>query len=307
MNSLEENVGVAIIFFNRPNAVKHVFESVAKAKPSKLFLIQDGSRGEKDDAKVAECRSIVEKIDWPCEVYKNYSEVNLGCGKRMSSGISWVFEHVEKAIILEDDCVPAESFYPFCYELLEKYKDDERILYISGLNHWGSIESESDYIFAYNGAIWGWATWKRAWQAFDFSASAIQNPRVQEYLLSGVQPYYAAKRDVEKWKETNKKVNNGEKLSYWAHQWRLCKYVTHSMTIVPRVNLIDNVGDADPTHPGVGDCAYHHMQTGEIQLPMKHPQYVIQDVAYDKRYYQELMPSKVDKIKSRIKRALKIG
>ncbi|MGN1216378.1 MAG: hemolysin activation protein [Phocaeicola sp.] len=301
------DVGVAIIFFNRPNAVKRVFESVARARPSKLFLIQDGSRGEKDDAKVAECRKVVEQVDWPCEVYRNYCEENLGCGKRMSSGISWVFEHVEKAIILEDDCVPSESFYPFCYELLEKYKDDERVLYISGLNHWGKTECDADYLFAYNGAIWGWATWRRAWEKFDYSVSAIQNRKVQEYLLGGVQPYYAAKQDVEKWIETNTRVQNGERLSYWAHQWRLCKYLYHSLTIIPKENLIDNVGDADPTHPVVGGCAFHHMKTGKMEFPLKHPQYVIQDIAYDKRYYQNLMPSIVDKIKSKLKRMMRIG
>ena len=131
MFEMSEKTGVAIIFFNRPNTLKRVFEAVCKAKPKNLFLVQDGSRGEEDEEKIKKCREIVEKIDWDCNVYKNYSDVNLGCGKRPQTGISWVFEHVERAIILEDDCVPQNSFFHFCDELLEKYADDKRVLMIS--------------------------------------------------------------------------------------------------------------------------------------------------------------------------------
>lgn len=307
MSMIQDDIGVAIVFFNRPEAVKAVFESVAQARPPKLFLIQDGSRGEKDDEKVALCRKIVENVNWPCKVFQNYSNENLGCGKRMSTGISWVFDYVDKAIILEDDCVPAESFYRFCNELLDKYENDERILYISGLNHWGETKCSSDYFFCYNGAIWGWATWKRAWQKFDYSVTAIEDETVRKYLLSGVQPLYAAKMDVKKWKETNFRVRNGEKLSYWAHQWRLCKFLYHSLTIVPRVNLINNVGSLDPTHPARGECEYQHMVTGAIQFPMKHPKYVFQNVEYDREFYSNLMPSKMDKIRSKLKRVIRIG
>lgn len=307
MSMLKDEVGVAIVFFNRPEAVKKVFESVAQARPPKLFLIQDGARDEKDNEKVALCRKIVENVNWPCKVFQNYSNENLGCGKRMSTGISWVFDHVDKAIILEDDCVPAESFYRFCNELLNKYENDERVLYISGLNHWGETKCVSDYFFCYNGAIWGWATWKRAWQKFDYSVSAIEDETVRKYLLSGIQPLYAAKADVKKWKETNFRVRNGEKLSYWAHQWRLCKFLYHSLTIVPRVNLIDNVGNLDPTHPAIGECEYQHMVTGSIQFPLKQPKYVFQNVEYDREFYSKLMPSKMDKIRARLKKVIKIG
>ena len=120
---------VTLIFFNRPNTLEKVFEKVKQAKPPKLFLIQDGAReGNSEDLhRIKKCRSIVENIDWECEVYKNYSDTNLGCGVRPQSGITWVLSQVESTIILEDDCVPDMTFFPYCDEMLEKYKDDERI------------------------------------------------------------------------------------------------------------------------------------------------------------------------------------
>lgn len=302
MYELSEKTGVAIIFFNRPTCLKKVFESVSKAKPSQLFLIQDGPRGEKDLAGIEACRAVVENIDWPCEVHRNYSEVNLGCGRRMSSGITWVFEHVDRAMILEDDCVPGESFYQYCDELLEKYKDDQRILMISGMNHWGQSDVPADYLFAYSGAIWGWATWKRSWEKFDYSAEAINDPEVVNFLMSGVEPKRVAISDIERWQATNAKVKSGEKMSYWAHQWRLAKFLYHNLCIIPKCNLISNVGDNDATHPASGGtCEYHYLQTYRMNFPMIHPKYVMQNHEYDDKYYEVFEPTRWHRIKMRIK------
>ena len=127
---------VVMIIFNRPDTVNEVFQIVKKAKPPKLLLIGDGARenkiGEKE--KVEECRKIIQKVDWDCEVLTNFSPTNMGCKKRISSGLDWVFSHIERAIILEDDCKPADCFFRFCDEMLEYYKDDERIMLVSGDN-----------------------------------------------------------------------------------------------------------------------------------------------------------------------------
>ena len=158
---------VALIFFNRPDTLEKVFEKVRKVRPEKLFLIQDGPRNEKDFEKIAECRTIVENVDWECEVIKDYSNVNLGCGVRPQSGITNALKQVDRLIILEDDCVPEESFFEYCDEMLEKYKDDERICYISGLNHFESWDcGDNDYFFAKTGAIAAWATWRRSWSEY---------------------------------------------------------------------------------------------------------------------------------------------
>ena len=303
---MRNDVGVALIFFNRPDSLKQVFESVRCAKPSKLFLIQDGQRTDKDLDKILKCREIVENIDWKCDVFKNYSENNLGCGKRMSSGITWVFDYVEKAIILEDDCVPNSDFFIFCDENLERYKEDERILMITGMNHFNETkEVKEDYFFAINGAIWGWATWRRAWNYFDYSVKAIENDDIVDFLLnSGIEPLVAAKADVKQWKKTNQLVKNGEKMSYWAHQWRLCKLINHNLCIIPKVNLVSNVGDIDPTHPSTlkENCIYHHMNTSSLHYPLIHPEHVYHFMRYDDLYYKDFYPSFIQRIINRFKR-----
>lgn len=305
MYNMSVDLGVALIFFNRDKTLSRVFQSVREARPKKLFLIQDGARSSTDYDGIQACRKIVENIDWDCDVLQNYSEENLGCGKRMSSGISWVFDHVEKAIILEDDCVPSNSFYQFCDELLMKYCDDTRILMISGMNHWVSSDyTEGDYLFAMNGTIWGWATWKRSWHLFDYSASAINNKNVEKMLLSGIEPFRVAKADIKEWKNTYDKVTNKENISYWAHQWRLAKFINHNLCIIPKYNMISNIGDEAATHPGKANikCIYHNMETFGLQFPLKHPAYIYQNYDYDKRFYNNFYPTCIRRIIDKFKR-----
>ena len=176
------DVSIALIFFARSDTLKYTFESVKKIKPSKLYLIQDGPRDNKpnDITGIVKCRFIVEDVDWECEIFKNYAEKNLGCGHRVETGINWVFQHEESALILEDDCVVEPSFALFAKELLEKYKDDKRVSMISALNHFESWETYGyDYFFAHTGAIAAWATWKRAWEGFDYNISDFKNPYIQ--------------------------------------------------------------------------------------------------------------------------------
>lgn len=160
MKPFKTDIAVAMIFFNRPDTLKTVFESVREAQPSKLYLIQDGARANrpKDVENVAKCREVVSNIDWECEVVHDYSDINLGCGKRIFTGLSNVFMHEEYAAIVEDDIVIGESFLPFCKEMCERYKDDQRIHMISGMNHLGVYEEcPYDYFFSQGGgAIWGW-------------------------------------------------------------------------------------------------------------------------------------------------------
>ncbi len=161
---------IVLIIFNRPETTKQVFAAVANAKPAQLFIIADGPRTDRPDdlGKCAAARKITERIDWNCEVYRNYSDVNLGCGHRPATGITWAFEKVEEAIILEDDCVPDPTFFRFCEELLEKYRYDERIMMIGGRNNLPSDKQHRcSYHYARIPNCWGWATWRRAWQYHD--------------------------------------------------------------------------------------------------------------------------------------------
>ena len=158
---------VAFIIFNRPDTTEIVFETIRQAKPSKLLVVADGPRTDRS-GEVEKCtatRAVIERVDWECEVITNYSDVNLGCKRRVSGGIDWIFSQVEEAIILEDDCLPAPSFFQFCQTMLERYRYDDRISMIGGSNYQQENSRTSDsYFFTKYAHIWGWATWRRAWK-----------------------------------------------------------------------------------------------------------------------------------------------
>ena len=165
---------VAFIIFNRPEQTRRVFDQIKKARPAKLFIIADGPRTEAEREKCKEARAVVDDVDWKCEVYKKYEE-ELGVKYAPPTGISWVFEHVNQAIILEDDCVPDQSFFLYCQELLERYKDDERVMSISGNNFQQKniIDCPESYYFSVLPHIWGWATWRRAWRHLRYQHTTL--------------------------------------------------------------------------------------------------------------------------------------
>lgn len=287
------NVPVALIFFTRPDTFKKVFEAVRKAKPKHLFLIQDGAReGRPDDVeKVKQCREIAETVDWECTVYRDYSEVNLGCGMRPSSGISWVFEHVDRAIILEDDCVPCETFFPFCDAMLEKYKDDDRIGYISGLNHFEEWDcGKYSYFFTKTGAIWGWATWKRAWEKYDYYVHAINDKYISRIMPSQFVDKYDAEAKMKIYRNVNDTLNSNKKLSFWDGQWGFVKYSQNQLVIVPKYNQISNIGvGVSSTHAQTSKETkfikyknFFFIPTKNLEFPLTEQTVCMQDLEYDK-------------------------
>src|SRR4028118_433764 len=176
---------VVLIIFNRPAQTEKVFEVIRQAKPPKLLVIADGSRAERpgEAEKCAAARAVIDRVDWDCEVFKNYSDVNLGCDPRISSGLNWVFETVEEAIILEDDCVPHPTFFRYCEELLERYRHDARVMNISGQNVlFGRHRTEYSYYFSRYTLCWGWASWRRAWQYFDVDVKLWPEIRDQNLI-----------------------------------------------------------------------------------------------------------------------------
>lgn len=290
---LGSNVPVLIVFFNRSEPLREVFEAVRKAKPVKLFLAQDGARkgNSKDAEKVAACREVVQNIDWECEVFTDYSESNLGCGKRMSSAISWAFEQVDRLMILEDDCVPAADFFPFCEEILEKYKEDERVNLISGMNHLGVYEkAPADYFFCSTGAIWGWATWKRVWDHYEYEMDFLED----SYAMECFSGSYYPKRQLRMLNQTGKSrsglYKQGGKLTAWTYQFRMLRFLFSQLVIVPKYNLTSNIGlTDDSTHGGSElrktpkglQCVFY-AKTYAMQFPLQHPKYMISDTRYDK-------------------------
>lgn len=292
MNEPILDIPVAIIFFSRPEQFKQVFEAVKKARVSKLFLIQDGAReGRKEDINnIEECRKIADNIDWECEVHRNYSDVNLGCGARVSSGITWAFEYVDRLIILEDDTVPNLSWFKFCIEILEKYKNDLRIGMVTGVNHLGTYEGcGDDYIYSTCGSIAGWATWKRVWDNYDYNIEFAENKYYLNLLEKIIYPNWLAKSVINRAKGILSMSKSGQKRSSWSGPLGFTIYMNSQLIIVPKVNLITNVGlTAGATNGGTTKGILPHKlqsifdaEKYELEFPLRHPKYLIEDRIYN--------------------------
>jgi hypothetical protein len=161
---------IAFFIFNRPHLTQKVFDAIRQAQPKILLVVADGSRFDRADETelCAQTRAVIKQVDWDCQVLTNFSETNLGCKRRVSSGLNWVFETVEEAIILEDDCLPHPTFFPFCETLLDYYRHDSRIMNISGENfQFGRQRTQDSYYFSRYNHCWGWASWRRAWNNYD--------------------------------------------------------------------------------------------------------------------------------------------
>lgn len=297
-------VAVAIVFFNRDDSLKDVFARVREARPSELFLIQDGARAgrESDPQDIENCRKIFDDIDWECSVYKNYAEENMGCGRRVSSGISWVFEHTDRAVILEDDCVIEPTFIRFAAELLDKYKDDTRVTMISGLNHFENWDcAPYSYFFTKTGAIAAWATWKRVWDQFDFCVSDFNNPYNQKMLAESFHHKRAAKARMKNWASIYEKGKNKEYIKYWGPQFGYLKYKLGGLCIVPAHTLSSNVGvSAKATFSGAGlefmkkpMRQWFFQKTRPMEFPLVHPEVMQTDVDYDNLYYNITYPNQI--------------
>ena len=287
------DVPVAIIFFNRPDTTEKVFNVVREVRPSKLFLIQDGARKNRDDdrVKIEKCREIVENIDWDCTLEKYYSSDNLGCGMRVYSGLTKAFEKVDHLIILEDDIVASKSFFPFCKELLEKYRYDDRVNMISGMNHLGEYNlTEDSYFFFFFFSIWGWATWKRVWDKMEYEMSFANDKKTMELVYNIIPNKHTAEGVLKAGKNKVERLNKGERLTAWSYQFGMTMYLYSQLIIVPQKNLTTNIGiTPDSTH-SADDLSklpksiqrVFFMKRYEIEFPIKHPKYIIDDVRFTK-------------------------
>lgn len=267
---------VAFIIFKRADTTEKVFEAIRKAKPRKLLVIADGPRqdvpGEAE--KCSYTRAIVERVDWDCEVLTNYSEVNLGCKKRVSSGLNWVFQNVEEAIILEDDCLPDPTFFQFCASLLDKYRNDRRIFSISGQNLlFGQKRTDYSYYFSRHTYVWGWATWKRAWHYYDLNMKLWPEIKEKNFLSD----LLVDRQAVKHWSKDFQGLYNGQ-IDTWDYQWMFACWTQNGLNIHPNSNLVSNIGfGSESTHTARKKSRYAAISTEPINFPLQHPPYLIYD------------------------------
>jgi len=280
------DVPVRVNVWIRPEAQRKQFDVIKQARPSILFLVSDGPRNERERALLTMSRAIVEDIDWKCTVHKIYEEQNNGLYAMSKKGLEYIYNHVDRIIALEDDHIPAISFFRFCAELLEKYKDDERILYISGMNYLGHYDKpDSDYFFSSIGSVWGTAIWKRsAYQ--DVDLSIVENNYIKELFKE-------SSKTNKKYYFARKYLNNRMHKTYLAHGEfrRQFKQITQNqLIIVPTKNMISNVGAVEDSANADklnnlprGIRKVFHLKTYEYDFPLKHPKYMMLDTYYVKK------------------------
>lgn len=262
-----------LLVFNRPAQTRRVFAAIRAARPPSLYIAADGPRSGRpeDIAKCKAVRSIVEEVDWPCQVKTLYRGQNLGCRLAISSAIDWLFEHETAGVILEDDVVPGEAFVPFCEELLVLYADDLRVAMIGGFNPWTSRDkvSPESYSFSSYALIWGWATWRRAWLHYDSELEEYQSTKNLDFL-AGVPTMGPRGRDM--WRS----IFNGvvsDAIDTWDYQWFYAMMKTGGLAVLPHVNLVENIGfGLDATHasgapPTWATAAAEEMPPGELTHP----------------------------------------
>lgn len=262
------NTPVAIFIYKRTQNLTLIFASLKKIKPKTLYLIADGPKDASEIAQVENTRKNLELlIDWPCQVHKNYSNTNLGLKKRFNSGINWVFNQEDQAIFLEDDCIPDPSFFRFCDELLEKYKDDERVFSISGNNfQFGKEKSKESYYFSKYPHIWGWATWKRSWEKYDSEMSDWHSRRQTNWLREVTDGFIISKF----WKYIFDRLSSG-KINTWDYQLTYASFKSRALNIIPSINLVTNVGYGTDSTNIKSLNKTIGVPTVPMQFPLVHP------------------------------------
>ncbi len=272
------NTPVAFFIFNRPDTTQKVFEAIGKAKPKKLYVFADGPRKEKNELQnCLETRKVIDGVDWDCEVIKKFSETNLGCQSNISQGLAWLFEREENAIILEDDCLPNESFFPFCEELLKRYKDNKQIMTISGSNfQFGKKRSEHSYYFSRYNHCWGWATWKRSWKLYD--SSMVNWPEQKDKL---VKETFSKFIERQYWKLIFQQVYSS-KISTWDYKFTYAIFQARGLNIIPIKNLVSNIGfDSGGTHTLDSNNKLANLKTESLEFPLNHPAEIFRSTEAD--------------------------
>jgi len=283
------DVGVLMLFFNRPESFEKVFEQVRLARPSKLFLYQDGPRGERDMPGIEACRKVVENIDWECEVHRNYQEKNSGCDPSGYLSHKWAFSLCDKCIVLEDDVVPSQSFFPFCKEMLDRYENDERITMISGFN----VDEQTtgcpyDYFFTSTFAIWGWASWRRVVDKWDGNYNFLKDEYNMRQLKALVKERDFRSDFIRMCYDHASSGKEYFESIFWSSM-----LFNSGLAILPSKNMINNIGlSGDSTHFSEFNLMPHKlrqmftMKRFELDFPLRHPKYVIENVEYKERLYK---------------------
>lgn len=269
-----QHTPVVLFIYKRLVNLEEICSVLRRVKPKDLFIIADGAMGKLDQKIVGDTRSKLESlIDWPGTVHKNYAKINLGLKERFRTGIDWVFMHTDRAIFIEDDCIPDPTFFRYCDELLEKYKDDQRIFSISGNNfQFGHKKTKDSYYFSRYPHIWGWATWKRAWDLYDSNIADWPMRRNSSWLRDITNGFIISKF----WKYIFDRLSSG-KINTWDYQLTYASLKYSGLNIIPSVNLVTNVGYGEDGTNIKSKSKTIGVPTEVMKFPLVHPKRLVVD------------------------------
>lgn len=273
MTNFELRTPVLFLIFNRLSPTKEVFEAIRKAQPPRLYVAADGPRleqpEEKNKVNIVQ-DYVVSHVDWDCEVKTLFREENLGCRVAISTAIDWFFEQEPEGIILEDDCLPDASFFPYVEELLIRYRTDDRIMVVAGNSFYGYYHQlPYSYFFSRYNHCWGWASWRRAWQYYDHDMSEWPALRNTDWLLT----VGDGNRDFQRyWTRIFDRAQEGQ-IDSWAYRWTFSCWAQSGLSILPSCNLVGNIGFAeDATHTNKGKSnVLSRLPEESLKFPLSHP------------------------------------
>jgi len=300
---------VLLLIFNRPDTTRQVFDQIRRARPTRLYIAADGPRTTKEGEAVLceEARTIALEVDWQCTVKTLYRDQNLGCKKAVHTAINWFFEQEEEGIILEDDCLPVSDFFYFCDSMLEHYRQDTRVMNVTGTNlQFGKKWGNASYYFSRYSHIWGWASWRRAWKAYDVNLEKYNEEEAHRYLSYLFDDMFLLKG----WMDIFRRLKAGE-IDSWDYQFNLITFFENALCVTPNVNLISNLGfRPDATHTYNVHMFHASLPAGKLEKPIIHPDYFIPETEADyfflkKDFYLEPMWKRHNKKTKRFKRWLR--
>ena len=282
------DVPLLMIAFNRPEKTSRVLEAVRALAPRRLYVAVDGPRADRPDEaeRCARTRQVFDDVDWPCEVKTLFRERNLGCKHGVGTAIDWFLADAEAGIILEDDCVPTPDFFPFCAELLDRYRDAPEVMMISGHNSLGAWDqSGASYVFSRTTPIWGWATWRRAWALYDPALTRWADPRAREIVR--------ARMPRTEFRITRQRFDSvyTQRRDTWDYGWAFAMLTAGGYSVIPARNLITNIGfDQEATHTTRPSPHEVNVPTYRLAFPLTHPASVGPDDDFERALFRHRFP-----------------
>ncbi len=282
------DIPVLFVIYRRPDVTRRVFEAIAAAQPRRLFLAADGPATAGDQEACDGARASVSRIDWECEVSRDFSDRNLGLNRRMISAIDWVLRESESAIVIEDDCLPHPDFFRFCSLMLERYRHDARILHVSGECYRAERAGEHSYFFSKYPLAWGWATWRRAWSLFDAAMTTWPHVRMQP----AAQALFDSEDERAYWTSTFDLLHRQQltgRMGSWDYAWYYA-CMMHGLSIHPAVNLVSNIGSGPLASNTLDLGDLSNRPTSSLDEPLRHPPSIVRDRQADVDTFDRRFP-----------------